>query len=235
MGVSDANATPSSSQANSGGPGARFQKLGRKILLAVAILVLAFGVWVANVIFVQHNFHVVSPGMVYRSAQVSADDLTRMIQGHGIKSILNLRGGAQGGVKEWYYAETNAALKLGVQYYDYQLSASHELTDAEMEKLVNMVRNAPKPLLIHCKSGADRTGLVGALYLYSVEGKPAETADHELKLLYGHVPYLFWRNTIAMDHSFWRYVNDHAPATGAGSRKLASPLTKSEASAVSAN
>ena len=137
--------------------------------------------------------------------------------------------------KEWYYAETNAALKLGVQYYDYQLSASHELTDAEMEKLVNMVRNAPKPLLIHCKSGADRTGLVGALYLYSVEGKPAETADHELKLLYGHVPYLFWRNTIAMDHSFWRYVNDHAPATGAGSRKLASPLTKSEASAVSAN
>lgn len=235
MGASDTNVTPTSGHANSGGPGARFRKFGLKLLLAVAILVLAFGVWVADVILVQHNFHVVSPGMVYRSAQVNAGDLTRMIQDHGIKSILNLRGGARGGVTEWYYAETNAALKLGVRYYDYELSASHELTDAEMEKLVNVVRNAPKPLLIHCKSGADRTGLVGALYLYSVEGKPAETADQELKLLYGHVPYLFWHDTIAMDHSFWRYVNSHSPATGAGTPKLSSHLTKSETSTVSAN
>lgn len=155
-----------------------------------------------------HNFHVVSPGLIYRSAQLDPAGLTRAVQDHGIKSILNLRG--VNSESPWYIAEINTAQRLGVQHYDYELTASKELTDAEMDHILALISAAPKPILIHCKSGADRTGLVGALYLYSVEGKSARDADRELTVFCGHVPYLFWEDTKAMDRSFWHYVGTHA-------------------------
>jgi protein tyrosine phosphatase (PTP) superfamily phosphohydrolase (DUF442 family) len=181
---------------------------GRRFLLASLLPVLA----AASFVFyeVKHNnFHVVSAGRVYRSAQMDAGDLTRAIRDYGIKSVLNLRG--QNANQEWYRAETDTTLRLGVEHLDFGLSAGREVGDAEMDLILSAIDRAPKPLLVHCKSGADRTGLVGALYLYGIEGKSAETADRELTVFCGHFPLLFWRDTIAMDRSFRRYVSRHVP------------------------
>jgi len=49
------------------------------------------------------------------------------------------------------------------------------------------MRDAPKPLLIHCKAGADRTGLASALYLGALEHQTRETAGWQLSILYGHI------------------------------------------------
>lgn len=185
----------------------------RRLLLAMALLVAAFGAFFLSVT-AHDNFHIVSPGLVYRSAQMNAGALNETIQQYGIKSILNLRG--PGPDKDWYIGETDAARRLGVQHFDIALSATRELKDNEMDEVLATIRTAPKPILIHCKSGADRTGLVGALYLYGLEGRPAPLADQQLTVLYGHVPHLLWSGTFAMDNSFWRYVKNHAqPPTAA--------------------
>jgi protein tyrosine phosphatase (PTP) superfamily phosphohydrolase (DUF442 family) len=178
----------------------------RRLLLLLLLPGLAFGAFVFSVV-AHHNFHVVSPGLVYRSAQMNADALATVIPEYGIKSILNLRGAGEG--KDWYVAEINTARELEVQHFDYALSAGRELTDAEMDQILATIRSAPKPILIHCKSGSDRTGLVGALYLYSLEGQPSQSARCQLAVFYGHVPHLLWSDTIAMDNSFWRYVSNH--------------------------
>jgi protein tyrosine/serine phosphatase len=72
-----------------------------------------------------------------------------------------------------------------------------------MQKLINIVKNAKKPILIHCKAGADRTGLVSALYLYSIGDK---NASKMLSFKYGH---LSVGPTKAMDESFekWKEQN----------------------------
>lgn len=178
----------------------------RRTLLVMLVSGLAVGAFFASQV-AHHNLHIISPGLVYRSAQMNAGALAEVIPEYGIKSILNLRGAGPG--KDWYDAETNAARELGVQHFDYALSASRELTDGEMDQILATIRDAPKPILIHCKSGSDRTGLISALYLYSQEGQPAESADRQLTIFYGHVPYLPWTGTIAMDNSFWRYVSNH--------------------------
>ena len=43
------------------------------------------------------------------------------------------------------------------------------------------------PALMHCKSGADRVGLMSALYLLVVEKRSAREAAQQLALKYGHV------------------------------------------------
>ena len=41
--------------------------------------------------------------------------------------------------------------------------------------------------MMHCKSGADRAGLMSALYLLIVEKRPAREAAQQLAWKYGHV------------------------------------------------
>jgi protein tyrosine/serine phosphatase len=179
----------------------------RRLLLVLLVPGLALGAFVLSVV-AHHNFHIVSPGLVYRSAQMNAGALAAVIPEYGIKSILNLRGAGEG--KDWYDAETNTAREFGVQHYDFALSATRELTNEEMDQILDTMRSAPKPILIHCKSGSDRTGLIGALYLYGLEGQPAQSARTQLAVFYGHIPHLIWCDSIAMDNSFWRYVSNHA-------------------------
>lgn len=200
-----------------------WRRYGRFVLLCAVAGAAVLGGLVGHILG-QHNFHVVSPGLIYRSAQLDAAGLTQVVQEHGIKSILNLRG-ADGSA--WYNAETNRSQQLGVQHYDFALEAGRELKNEEMDQILAMIDSAPKPMLIHCKSGADRTGLVGALYLYSLEGKSSALAGRELTVLCGHVPYLFWRDTMAMDRSFERYVNLHAQPVQ-GRAKTNGPLSSSD-------
>ncbi len=56
------------------------------------------------------NFHVVSEGKVYRSAQLSAGKLSDYIQKYGIKSILNLR---EIDDERWYREEIAVAKRFG--------------------------------------------------------------------------------------------------------------------------
>jgi protein tyrosine phosphatase (PTP) superfamily phosphohydrolase (DUF442 family) len=172
--------------------------------ILVISLLTAGGLWYMTG---TNNFCVVGTGRIYRSAQLDRESLLRVIQERGIKSIMNLRGP---GPEDWYNAETNATQRLGLKHIDFTLSAGEELTDVQMDELMAQIENAPKPMLIHCKNGSDRTGLAGALYLYKVEGQTAETAGRELSISHGHFPYLFWRDTIAMDRSFSRYVSNHS-------------------------
>ena len=104
---------------------------------------------------------------------------------------------------------------LGVAHYDYALSSHRFVTRQQIGQVLGIVRDAPKPLLVHCKAGADRTGLVSALYRFVREGESADQADRELSLVYGHFPYLTSRSK-AMDDSFWAFVGTQGfPAHGA--------------------
>jgi hypothetical protein len=66
-------------------------------------------------------------------------------------------------------------------------------------------------VLIHCRSGADRAGLASALYCLAIAGQKPDNADQQLNVWYGHFPLL---QTIAMDDSFWHYVQKRATRPG---------------------
>ncbi len=188
----------------------KLKRLAKRISLVLLVLVLAVGGYVLYLLATD-NFHAVIAGQVYRSGQMSGNALARVIQERGIKSVVNLRGG--GGQDGWYRDETNTTHQLGVGHYDFALSAGREVSDEEIEAIMETLRHAPKPVLIHCNGGADRTALISAIYLYTTQGETAAEASRALIPFYGHIPHLHWRYSIAMDRSYWRYVSNHtAPA-----------------------
>ncbi len=155
----------------------------------------------------QGNFHVVAQDVMYRSRQLDRAELIHYITTYQIKSIVNLRGMNAG--SDWYQDERRVAQELGVTHHDYGISANRDVSDEDLNAIMSILRDAPKPVLIHCKSGADRTGLIAALYQYAQGRRSAEEAAGELSMWYGHLPF-FWNSTAAMDRTFWGYVSTHA-------------------------
>ena len=187
---------------------ARFQKA---TMIAVIALGLPAGSIAAycGLVVASGNVHTVAEGQVYRSAQLDKGSFDRLITAHAIKSIVNLRGAHAD--KAWYRDELASAAAHGVAHFDVALSAKRRLSPEAMAELVALLRSTPKPLLIHCQSGADRAGLVAALYRYAIDGDSAAVAAGELSLRYGHFPWLMSKSG-AMDESFAVWVASHPVA-----------------------
>ncbi len=159
---------------------------------------LSTGLWTAA-LWVTGNVHTVEEGVFYRSGQLSADHLAATIKRYGIRTIINLRGAAPG--QQWYEQEIATARNLGVVHIDLSMSAD-EVPDAEtLARLILYMRESPKPILAHCKAGADRSGLASALYLLAIRHKPPTEAAAQLSFWYGHFPWLYSK-TAAMDSAF---------------------------------
>jgi protein tyrosine/serine phosphatase len=148
------------------------------------------------------NFYEVSPGVVYRAAQMDGQNLAKWKREHGIATVLNLRGEANGA--DWYETERAVADRLGIQHINFGMSEQQELTDVDVHALMKIMRDAPKPLLIHCRAGADRTGLASALYLAGVEGRDEAQAERHLSIWYGHIGLPWVSKAWSMDTTWER-------------------------------
>lgn len=128
------------------------------------------------------NFGTVIPGQIYRSGQLGSEQLEQVIKEFGIRSIINLRGVK--GDEDWYIQEKETAEKFGVELYNVaemgmELQSYRLPARDEVEKLIALIASVPRPILAHCKTGADRTGLFSAVTLLLGQNGDLEQAwDH---------------------------------------------------------
>jgi protein tyrosine phosphatase (PTP) superfamily phosphohydrolase (DUF442 family) len=146
------------------------------------------------------NQHTVIPGKVYRSAQPSGDDVREYARKHGVKTVVNLRGLSP--EFDWYKDEARASHELGLSQEDITLSANSLPPPNELHRAVEVLDRCEYPILIHCKAGADRTGLISALTLLLYTDATLGEARQQLLPRYGH--FRFGR-TAAMDKFFDQY------------------------------
>ncbi|MBL0370447.1 dual specificity protein phosphatase family protein [Rhizobium sp. KVB221] len=175
-----------------------FGKFWKRVGVGVAACGVLAGTYLV-VIQMTGNFAEVLPDQLYRSAQPSADDIARYAERYGIKTVVNLRGASDA---KWYRQEVAATQKAGIKLIDFGMSASRPLTSKQTDQLIALLKDAPKPILIHCKSGSDRTGLVSIIYLQRLAGVDEETAEGQLSIRFGHIGIPYLSPTYAMDESW---------------------------------
>jgi protein tyrosine phosphatase (PTP) superfamily phosphohydrolase (DUF442 family) len=158
------------------------------------------------------NFATVVPGRVYRSAQMGAEQLGRVVHERRIRTVLNLRGAHP--EEAWYRQERAAVLAQGATQVDVALSSCEWMSKAQARTLVNVLDAAEYPILIHCQRGAERTGLVSAFSELLRPGGSLRSARGQFSIAYlflpvgdgAHIPehldgYETWLRVKGLSHS----------------------------------
>ncbi|MCW5724792.1 MAG: dual specificity protein phosphatase family protein [Maricaulaceae bacterium] len=146
-------------------------------------------------------------GQMWRSNQPSPARLEQLAQ-QGFKTILNLRGTQPG--RSYYELEREACARLGLEMIDMPWGSREAPYVERIESALEIFSRIEYPALMHCKSGADRAGIVSVIYLIAHESRPFEEAMTHLSLRYHHVKQ---GKTGMLDHFFdlYRQANAQRP------------------------
>ncbi len=117
---------------------------------------------------VLYNFHWIVPGAAARAAQAWAGFLGPFLTRHGIKALINLRGPNPN--YSWWRDETATCQRLGIAHRDITMDSRHLPQRAMLLDLIEAFDSAPKPFLVKCSGGQDRTSLAAALYILHRDG-----------------------------------------------------------------
>jgi hypothetical protein len=115
-----------------------------------------------------YNFHWVEPREAARSAQAYAGFLGPFLRAHAIRGLINLRGSNPG--HSWWRYETRICARVGIVHYDVKLNSRQLPTKAMLLALIGAFDSVPRPFLLKCSGGQDRTSLAAALYLLHRQG-----------------------------------------------------------------
>ncbi len=150
------------------------------------------------------NAHWVGPDLV-RTNQPWPFQL-RWWRERGIRTVINLRGG--GYTTGSYVLEREACAKLGLSLVDFAVASREPPSAAQVEGAHALFDQIAYPALMHCKSGADRAGLMSVLYAQFRLGQPLREAMSQLSLRTLHVRH---GKTGVLDYVFERYFADGEP------------------------
>lgn len=169
-----------------------------------------------NSLFVDHallrlgwrNWGVVESGRLYRSNHPTPWQLRQAVRRHGIRTVINLRGHRpECGSDLLGRAE---AARLGVTHIDAPFESRGAPHKDRILRLADIFGRMEEPALLHCKSGADRTGLAAGLWLL-LQGRPVEAALDQLSIRYGHVSAARTGILDAFFLSYGAFLREHGP------------------------
>jgi len=163
-----------------------------------------------DLIFIDHGiFRAIYPNrhklsdQAWRSSQPSPSDI-RYLARRGVKTIVNLRGDRDCGS---YRLEQIACRKHGIELVDFSVKSRAAPSSQEIREAKTLFETLDYPILMHCKSGADRVGLMSVLYMIFREGVPVIEAKRQLSLKYGHFRQA---DTGILDSVFDSYLDHHS-------------------------
>ena len=152
--------------------------------------------------YIWRNKHRLAPG-VWRAAQPLPHQIRALAAKMGIRTIVNLRGKTKTAT---YEIEKSVCDGAGIKLIDLPMKSRAAPAKDVLLRIRELSHDVEKPVLLHCKSGADRAGLVSALYLHEIEKLPIRDAMQQLSLKYGHIRQA---DTGILDYFFERYLADN--------------------------
>jgi protein tyrosine/serine phosphatase len=130
------------------------------------------------------NLHKITDN-IYRSAQPETEGLKNLAK-LKIRTVINLRG---------FHDDKDEAKGTAIRLIDVPINTWDIDDDQVIQVMKELSKPENGPFLIHCKHGADRTGLMSAMYRIIYQGWSKERALDEMrKGGYGY--HAVWANII---------------------------------------
>lgn len=132
-----------------------------------------------------YNFHWIMPGEAARSAQPYLGMMRAFLRGNAIAAVINLRG--RHPKFDWWKYETGTCAALGIAHFDAMLDSRRLPLREMLVALFDALDAAPRPFLIKCSGGQDRTSFAAALYVVHRGGW---SAMEQARAQFARFPYL---------------------------------------------
>jgi protein tyrosine phosphatase (PTP) superfamily phosphohydrolase (DUF442 family) len=147
-----------------------------------------------------YHFGIVTPGVLYRSGTLTPAHLESVLKQYGIRTVVNLRSPDGEGPPDWHRHEAAVCTRQGVKLVDLPMHDDRAPAPDQIAKWIDLFNiKSGLPLLVHCKSGVVRTGMMVALYEIEYLGLDPHRALEELPA-FGHdlksADYQFLRDLI---------------------------------------
>ena len=163
------------------------KKRSRQLLAALlAVCLLGGAVWlwddVAKDRLIPKRWAVVEGHSIYRSGQLSASLVKRTLARHGIQVIVALTFDDPNDRNQ--AAEKKTAAELGIELRRFPLAGdgTGDVNNyAGALAVVIQAERQGRPVLVHCASGAQRTGGVIAFYRLLIDKRPPPEVVRELR------------------------------------------------------
>jgi len=122
--------------------------------------------------------------------QAWAGGLGPFLKRRGIAAIINLRG--RNDDLGWWKQETAIAKNAGIAHLDAMLDSRKLPTRDMLVQLIAAFDAAPRPFMLKCSGGQDRTSFAAALYIIHRDGWQAVPAARQQ---FARFPYLHFPKT----------------------------------------
>lgn len=164
------------------------------LALSIASVLLVFPVVYYRATFERSKrLREVTPGILYRSGQLNAEGLADAVKRLGIRTVINLRDEApdpevQNSFFDWRTtSESELCKRLGVRYVFIlpdlvqrrQIATKHPVAIDRFVKILDDPTSYP--ILVHCRAGLNRTGVMVAVYRMEHDGWTVRQAWDELR------------------------------------------------------
>jgi protein tyrosine phosphatase (PTP) superfamily phosphohydrolase (DUF442 family) len=121
---------------------------------------------------------------LFRGAQPTNEGFAQL-RAMGVDTVVRLSLGEEGSA-----AERAVVDSLGMQFVNLPWSSVHDPNTDQIVAFLSLVKSHPdRKIFVHCKAGADRTGVFVALYRIAVDHWTPERAIDEMKAF--HYRYVF--------------------------------------------
>lgn len=153
------------------------------ILLVIGGIPWAYARWQKSA---HRNFRIVEPGLLYRSGRFSTDDLNRVVQMYGIRTVINFRAeesGEQPDQDEEEFCCEHFLDYYRVVYLNWEdRDGGPPPADQSVSEFLALMdrRHDLGPILIHCFAGRHRTGAFTAIYRMQYNGWSNDEAIREM-------------------------------------------------------
>jgi tyrosine-protein phosphatase SIW14 len=160
----------------------KFYRVG--ILLAAALVIMGAEVYYHET--GPEHFAVVEDGVLYRSALLTPDNLKRVLDRYGIRTVVDLSAYNDPKRKSLHEEEARACRSMGVTWVPLSLPPEKPPGEDQISRWLDLMKNPVNhPVLVHCTHGIVRTGMMTAIYEMELKGADSRQTFPELPT-FGH-------------------------------------------------
>ncbi len=128
------------------------------------------------------NFCVVTPGALWRAETPTHSDAQWLLD-HGVRTVISLQLDVRHSFEAVHPAPgvVRSVTYFRVRDFAATQVLTHRHLDDHVAEVLAIIEEAPKPVVVSCRAGVDRTGIIAAAYRVLVDGMSRKDAIREME------------------------------------------------------